>query len=268
MSKTEAARDAASDLQRSPLLQGLARVGFVVNGVLHMLIGVIALTVAFGGVGDASEEGALTAIAETPFGDALLWVVAIGLWALALFQVLETAIIRGSNARSWGRRAKEAGKGIAYAALGFAAFGFAMPGGSGGGESAESVSARILSAPGGVVILLLVAAGVCAIGIYFIQKGARQGFLEDIAVPRHELGKATIAAGVIGYIAQGIAIVTVGILFGVAAATSDPSEASGLDGALKSLIELPFGVVILGAVALGLIAFGIYCFLRARYARL
>ena len=267
MSKGDSAREAATDLQQSPVVQGLARVGYVVNGLLHVLIGVIALTVAFGGTGDASEEGALTALAATPFGDVLLWVVTIGLWALALFQILETALVRGTNRRAWGRRAKEGGKAVVYAVVGLAAFGFAMGGGS-GGESAESVSARILSAPGGVVLLLAIAAGVCALGIYFIVKGVRRKFLEDIAKPAHELGKATVTAGVVGYVAQGIAIVTVGVLFGVAAATSDPSEASGLDGALKKLTELPFGAVILTAVALGLIAFGIYCFLRARYARL
>ena len=267
MSKSRTARRAATDLQQSPALQALARVGFIVNGLLHVLIGVIALTVAFGGTGDASEEGALTALASTPFGDLLLWVVTIGLWALALFQILETAIIRGTDRRAWGRRAKEAGKAVAYAAIGFAAFEFAR-GGVSGGDPAESLSARILSAPGGVLLLLLVAAAVAALGIHFIVKGVRRTFIQDIAVPAHELGTATVAAGVVGYSAHGVAIFIVGVLFGVAAATSDPSEASGLDGALKALLELPYGVVILTVVALGLIAFGVYCFLRARYARL
>jgi hypothetical protein len=60
----------------------------------------------------------------------------------------------------------------------------------------------------------------------------------------------------------------VGILFVIAAVTADPSKATGLDGALKSLAALPFGTVILFLVAIGLVAYGIYCFFRARFARL
>ncbi|MDD0856881.1 DUF1206 domain-containing protein [Arthrobacter alpinus] len=44
-----------------------------------------------------------------------------------------------------------------------------------------------------------------------------------------------------GYIAKGIAIVTLGVLFIVAAVQVDPKDATGLDGALKALVALPFG---------------------------
>ena len=53
----------------------------------------------------------------------------------------------------------------------------------------------------------------------------------------------------------------------VAALTHDPEKASGLDGALKSLADLPFGTFILWLVGAGLIIYGVYCFARARYAR-
>ena len=77
-----------------------------------------------------------------------------------------------------------------------------------------------------------------------------------------------IVVGTAGYVATGIAIGIVGSLFVVAAVTADPSEAAGLDGALKSLTGLPFGVALLAVVAVGLILFGLYCFARARLARL
>jgi hypothetical protein len=69
-------------------------------------------------------------------------------------------------------------------------------------------------------------------------------------------------------VAKGIALFVVGVLFVVAAVTADPEKASGLDGALKSLIDLPFGKVILVAVGVGLIAYGLFCGARARWARL
>jgi hypothetical protein len=45
----------------------------------------------------------------------------------------------------------------------------------------------------------------------------------------------------------------------------DASEATGLDGALKSLAALPAGGVLLAAIGVGLVAYGVYCFVRARF---
>jgi len=96
----------------------------------------------------------------------------------------------------------------------------------------------------------------------------KQKFREDLTLPGGAAGRGTVALGVTGYVAKGIALGVVGVLFAVAAVTSDPSEATGLDGALKALAALPFGVVVLTAVALGLMAYGAYCAVRARRARL
>ena len=71
-----------------------------------------------------------------------------------------------------------------------------------------------------------------------------------------------------GYVAKGIAIAVVGVLFVAAAVTADPEKAGGLDAALKSLAALPFGTVILWLVGAGLIIYGVFCFARARYARM
>jgi len=77
-----------------------------------------------------------------------------------------------------------------------------------------------------------------------------------------------VTLGVVGYVAKGIALFAVGVLFVVAAFTFDPEKASGLDGALKSLADLPFGIVILVAVGIGLIAYGLFLVARSRLARL
>lgn len=70
-----------------------------------------------------------------------------------------------------------------------------------------------------------------------------------------------------GYVAKGVALGVVGVLFMVAAATNDPEEAGGLDAALRSLLELPAGTALLTAVGLGITAYGVYSLARARYAR-
>ena len=57
----------------------------------------------------------------------------------------------------------------------------------------------------------------------------------------------------------------VGGLLVYAAVTFDPSKAQGLDGALRTVLELPFGPILLTLVALGIAAFGAFLFVRARY---
>jgi len=57
----------------------------------------------------------------------------------------------------------------------------------------------------------------------------------------------------------------VGGLLGYAAVTVDPSQSTGLDGAMHTVLEAPFGQGLLTLVALGIAAFGVFCFFRARY---
>jgi hypothetical protein len=224
--------------------------------------------VAFGSRGEADQGGALSQLASSPGGVFLLWVVAIGLFALGLFQVLETILVQGSDKDAWIARGKEGGKAIAYLAIGFTAFTVARGGSSNSAGQTQSFTAQLLATPGGVFLVVILGLGVLGIGVYFIVKGVKKKFLQDINLPAGTTARAVTTLAQVGYIAKGVAIVVVGILFCVAAITSNPSEATGLDGALKALVALPLGMVILTVVALGLIAYGIYCFARAKYARL
>ena len=262
------AHSTASRLANSPVLRGLARAGYAVNGILHLLIGFIAVGVAFGGGGEADQGGALGELASKPGGVALLWVMAIGLFGLGLFQVVVALLVRGSDKDAWADRAKEGGKGIAYIAVGSTALTYAMGGSTDSSGQTQGLSAQLLSSPGGVVLLLVLAAAVIAIGVYFVVKGAKKKFTEDISVPAGNTGRTIIGTGMTGYIAKGVAVAIVGVLFAVAAFTADPEKATGLDGALTSLASLPFGQIILVVVALGFVAYAVYCFLRARYAKL
>ncbi|MBC7761348.1 MAG: DUF1206 domain-containing protein, partial [Candidatus Saccharibacteria bacterium] len=135
-------------------------------------------------------------------------------------------------------------------------------------NSASDASAQLLSAPGGVVVLMLAGLGVLAIAVYFVRKGALKKFTSDISVPSGATGRAIVTVGVVGYVAKGIALGVVGALIVLAAVTLDPSKSTGLDGALKSLIALPYGGIILATISIGLIAYGVYCFARAWRARL
>ena len=109
---------------------------------------------------------------------------------------------------------------------------------------------------------------VLVVGGVFVYRGVSRKFLENIAEPGGTAGTVVTWLGIVGYTAKGIVLGALGVLLIVAAVKHDPEQAGGLDEALKSLTELPFGVFLLGFVALGLIAYGVYCFARARWPRL
>lgn len=255
------ASSAAGRAGRSRGVKTLARGGMVVSGVLHLLMGWLALQLAWTGSDEnADTSGALGALAQNPLGSALLWVGVVGFVALAIWQVAEA--VTGREASD---KVKAAAKAIVYLALAWSTFGFAQGGGSDSAEQSSDFTATLMEQPFGVVLVIVLGVAVIAVGGYHVYKGVKKKFLDDLV---GHPGRFVERAGVIGYAAKGVAFVVVGALFVTAAVTNDPEEATGLDGALRSLLELPFGKVLLTVVALGLVAFGVYSFGRAKHAKL
>ncbi|HWR85746.1 MAG TPA: DUF1206 domain-containing protein [Rhodoglobus sp.] len=269
---SEAARRAGAAAERgasSPALRFAARGGYVVAGVLHLVIAGIALGVAFGGGGSADPSGALGAIAATPFGAVLVWVCAIGLFLLALVQLLNgtlTLMREGKEGAKDG--AKAIGTGLAYGAIGVTAVQVAAGSGANSEGTTESFTAKLLAAPGGAVLVALVGVGILAIGVYFVVSGVTRRFEQQLTDLGSTTGRWTVRAGRIGYPAKGAVLAIVGVLFVVAAFTHDPQNAAGLDGALKALRDQPFGQVLLVVVALGLAVYGVFLFGRAKHQKL
>jgi hypothetical protein len=248
----------------------LARCGFAADGLVHVLIGAIAISVAIGaGGGRADASGALSQVARTPGGVVLLVVVVVALAALGLWQIVHAILASdGDSTKRWARRVGDVSKAVVYFAVAGVAATFAAGGSHSSAKSSQTFSARLLSAPGGVFLLVAIGAGIVAVGCFFIYRGVSTRFTRDIRVPAPPIGTAVAVLGVVGYVAKGLALAVVGVLFGVAAITFEPSKARGLDGALKALAHLPFGAIILIVVGIGVIAYGVYLGARARLARL
>lgn len=70
-----------------------------------------------------------------------------------------------------------------------------------------------------------------------------------------------------GYTAKGVALGVVGGLLTYATVTRD-RQRTGLDGAMQTIADQPFGKFLLTAVAVGFIAFGAFAILQSRYRRM
>ncbi len=256
---------AASKAENNPAVRILARVGLATIGLLHILIGAIALAIAFGGGGggSADQSGALQALVAVPGGLFAIWVCIVGLIVLALWQILVAV-----RARKTGTRLVELGKCVVYAALAVIAISIALGGSHDASSSEKTMSARLLAQPGGVFVLALIGLAIVAGGIVFLRNGITHRFERDLRLPPNRLAGVTTTLGRVGYIAKGIALILVGGLVVTAAVTYDPEKAGGLDGSLKALVALPFGPVLLALIALGLIAYGVFWLVRSVAARL
>lgn len=261
------AKKTARRLERDPRLRTLAKAGYAATGLVYVMLGGIVLAVAFGGDGDADQSGAFRALAASPGGLVALWAVALALLALAMWHAVAALSGAGEKA-TWTQRLSEAGQAAAFAALGVIAIVVSVGGRSDGDESVKDTSNGVLSIPGGPFILGAVGMGVLVAGVAFGVIGVRRGFRKKLAVPAGAMRAAVETLGVVGYVAKGVSLATVGVLLGIAAIRVDAQEAGGLDSAVRSLLELPAGPLIAIAVGGGLIAYGLFCLFRARYARL
>lgn len=271
---TAAPKRAARKAESSSILRVLARGGFAANGVVHLLIGAIVIVIAFGGKGDSDQAGAFTAIASAPLGFIALWVLAVALCALGIWHALEGILARNTTddstglAKKWGRRISEWAQAFIFIALGVVATAVALGARVDSEESAETVSRGILVLPGGPVVLGIVGLGIGIGGVSFVVMGVLRSFTKKLSIPSGALGTVVTALGVIGFIAKGVALVIIGFLMVLAAATVDASTAGGLDGAIHALLGVAFGPLLVCLVGIGFIAYGVFCILRARYARL
>lgn len=256
---------AASEASDHPALETAARVGYATSGLLHLLIGWITLQIALGSGGNADQSGALASLAGNGAGRAALWVGVLGFFGLAIWQVADAIVGHpGDDKDAWGGRAKAVGKAIVYLALAWSAFGFARGKESSSRKQSVDFTASLLDKPGGRILVIVIGIAVIGVGAYHVYKGATKKFLEDLA---GHPGTWATRAGQVGYIAKGVALIIVGFLFAAAGFHKKAKEASGLDGALKSLRDEAFGTTLLVIMALGFAAFGVYSFARARYAK-
>jgi hypothetical protein len=266
-------RASGQDVKHNDMLKRGARVGLIAYGVVHLVVAWIALQVAWSGGGDASAGGALKTLVEQPFGKTMLWVAVVGLVALLLWQ-LATAV--------WGfrsedepkkslKRASSAGRAILYGVLAFSAFKIVSGSGSssGGDSKEEGLTADLLGAPAGRVLVALVGLAIIGVAASMIHRGVTDGFTHDLegSATSGQSGSTVVWLGRCGYVAKGVAVGVVGILFGWSALAYDPEKAGGLDDALKTVRDQPFGPYLLTLVALGIAAFGLFCFAWSKYAR-
>lgn len=267
------AADAAENVTNSRALELLARAGFAASGILHFLVGAIAIRLATGGSGSADFSGAVAELASQPAGPFLLWASFAACAALAIWQASDAVFDynRLPTREKAGKKIKAAAQALVFAGLALTLAGFAMGTGAGNDnrQSASDLTASIMKSPGGVALLVLIGAGMAITGIVYAIRGVRKSFEKHLTLPSSPRARTAVTVlGVTGYVAKGIVLLLTGLLIAIATLSAHPDESTGLDGGLKALRDQPFGVYLLAAVGAGLICYGVYMVVRARLTKM
>jgi hypothetical protein len=244
------------------------RIGMVAYGIVHLTIAWLGVQLALGDhSGAASRNGALNQLAQQPFGEVVVWVVAVGMFLLVLWKLLEAFIdsTLEDGAKRVIKPATNVFKAIVYGTLGVSAVHTAT--GTKSKNKTTDYTATLMQQPFGRWLVGLVGLAIIGYGVYLAYRGWSEKFLEHLDAQGRsgDAGRAYKLFGKIGYIAKGIAIGVIGVLFVYAAIDHRAKESGGLDQALHKVLQQPFGPVLLVAISLGIGCYGLFCFARARH---
>jgi hypothetical protein len=264
------AESAGRQAHQSEWLDTAARIGLLAYGLVHLVVAWLAVQLALGDKeGSADQQGAVQQLAQQPFGEALVWAVAVGMFLLAIWQGLESLFgYRDEEGFTQVRkRATAAGKAVVYVVIGISAVHAATGSSRSGKNGTDSTTAKIMDWPGGQVIVSVIGLFIIGIGGYLVQRAWTEKFAKHINAEGKtgEAGKAYLWFGKAGYTAKGVTFGIVGALFLYAGLSHDAKKSGGLDQALHKVLQQPFGPVLLILIALGLACYGLFCFARARH---
>jgi hypothetical protein len=257
---------------RSRWVGHLGRVGLAAQGVTFTTIAVLALALAAGEGGEATDpQGAFRTLAEQDWTKTLLILLVPGFAAYAVWRFAQALFDRGGQGRDapgLGRRLIQFVQGLVAVGLAFSVV-RVLAGSAGPRHSEKRVAAGILSWPGGPELVGLIGAGFIVAGVVNAYWGWSGRFRESLRTDNvgHTADLLLSILGKAGFTALGVVLAVIGWFLIKAAIDFDAERVVSLGGALAKLAHATYGKYVLGAVAAGLLCFGAFEFLQVRYHR-
>jgi len=257
----------------------LARLGYAARGMIYFVIGLLAVLMALGYGGKATDQqGAISMIGTQPAGRTLLWLVLIGLVCYSLWGVIRAIsnpFHQGHDAKGLALRFGYLVSAAAYALLIMPTYALI----SGGAQPAQNgvqqgqfqqYTAKILGMPFGQGLVGIIGIIVILVGLVQVFQGFRSGFDRQIYLTKLNPAqlKRVRFLGRFGTIARGIVFALIGLFLVKAAYTANSQQVKGFDSTLTTILQQPYGRWLMGVIALGLVSLGLYSLCLAILFRL
>jgi hypothetical protein len=264
----DVSRAAERGAQSRPM-HWVARFGLACRGVIYLLLGLLAVLVARGDQAEVDQKGVLRAVVGKPFGGVVVALLGVGFACYALWRLSEAIFGVTGEPPGAGPRLRSAARAVVYGFLSVTAF--ALLAGSTTSQSSQqqTLSAQVMAHPGGRWLVGIVGAAIVLVGLVLAYEGLRLRFMKYFPADRTPEGTRGLIRqlGRIGTIARGLVFAFAGALVVQAAWTYDPQKAGGLDAAVKTLRDAPYGPYVLALAGVGLALFGLYGLAEAAFRR-
>ncbi|SHE45775.1 protein of unknown function [Loktanella atrilutea] len=243
------------------------RTGYAGRALVYAIVSGISLFAIWHGEEAKGTSEALSMVERSPFGLVALWVVALGLFAYMAWRLVDAGFDledHGTDAKGILARLGQAVTGLIHGALGGLAL-LLIFGSTDSGEGSKTAFylAKLMSWPFGEIILGAVALVTMGAGVYYLAKAWTQSYRKKLQANRFTLHwNRLLQAGVA---AQGVSVLIIGGLMGLAAWQHDPQAAGGLDKAFGWLGQQVYGQVLVTAMCVGLGLFALFMAVNAVY---
>jgi Domain of Unknown Function (DUF1206) len=256
----------------SPTIEWLARIGYASRGLVYILAGLFSLSAAIEGGRSAGPKGALANVIQVPFGDILLYCIALGLICFGVWRTTQAIYDPDKFSRGPSSALRRL---IVYGGSAFVHFGLAVAAinvafvsrSADEDREARDWTAWLLSQPFGRALTMVVGLGIVIGGLAFVFQAFKAEFRKNLMVDEDDK-EWIVTLGRIGFAARGIVFVMVGCFLIIAGWFHDPRQATGVAGALKALQNSDFGAPLLAATAAGLLCFGLFELGQALWRRI
>ena len=254
-------------------IKWLARVGFLVKGVLYMVISALALQVAAKvrtRNGDARRADDRPRTTIRPYAAARVVAGLLGCAAWRILQGLFDPDRLGNNWRGLAIRASFVARGALHAVLGWQAFRLYRGLSAASGISSErEVATEAFRWPLGDWLVVLAGLGLTgsAVQQVYAAISCRLERNLDVEEMRREAGEWAVGLSRFGVAARAVVFALLGWAIVVAGWFRDPSEIGTTASSFRTLAAQPGGLGrwLLGVTAAGFVAYGFYEIIHARY---
>ncbi len=239
----------------------LVRLGYAARGLVYILLGYLAISSS--GNPSAGPEGSFDMLQDIPLGSAVLYVMAIGLLAYAIYKFLAAVIDlehHGTEAKGIAQRIGYFASGLAHTLLAWTAFQFAhgdKQTSTGGGDN--QAASQLLSWDAGAVVLGIIGLGFLLGGVFQARTAFTAHFMRTVGAGAPG---AVRWIGRVGHAARAIVFLLIGWSLIKSAWLNSGAEVRGLGDALMSLRD---NEVLYTIVSAGLLMFGVFSLIVARF---
>jgi hypothetical protein len=258
------------------MIERLARAGYACKAFIYGVVGLVAAAAAFNRRGTITDtSGALRVILSHQFGNAVLFVIAVGLCGYAVWRLLDAYFDpdgRGSSVKGLIVRIAAAIRGLIYGGLGLEAFRLARGLRASGGSDMKirAWTATLLAMPFGEWLVAIVGLIMATYGVSQIidaiknDDDGKRDLWRLAPTWRHVL----TAVARFGVAARALILAAIGVFLVRAALERNPGVARGIRGSILELVNLAGGRIALACIAAGLIGYAVDQALNARYRRI